>query len=192
MFQPSLSFLSQPIPEAMKTLSSFRSVDDLPETLVHGVVDTIEALMDCFPDVQREYHRIFDLNVTARNDDFNCIETAQRLLAPAVEAATYPLQTEHCLMSVDTPLAEALTPDHAMMLLRESYKDVNANHNEHEWEVLYQLMLRLLDGHPELKATVEQGMDSGEDFDYFAVAYAGMAEANDRTDHVEPELAMAA
>lgn len=190
MFQPSLSFLSQSIPEAMKTLGSFRSLDHLPEPLMHGAVDMIEALMNCFPAAAEIYYPLHDGPETQKI--FNHAEEALRYLTPAVEAATYPLHTEHGTLSEDTPLAVALTPQQAMMLLRESYEDVNANHVEHEWEVLYEVMLRLLEGHPQLKASVEHGMDSGENFDYFAVAYAGMAEANNRVDRVEPELAMAA
>lgn len=190
MFQPSLSFLSQSIPEAVKTLASFRSLDDLPEPLMYAGVDMIEALMNCFPAAAEIYYPLHDGPETGK--DFNHAEEALRYLTPVVETATYPLHTEHGTMSEDTPLAVALTPHEAMMLLRESYEDINANHNEAEWEVLYEVMLRLLEGHPELKATIEKGMDSGENFDYFAVAYAGMAAANDRADRVEPELAMAA
>lgn len=188
MFQPSLSFLSQSIPEAMKTLGSFRSIDHLPEPLMHGVVDMIEALMNCFPAAAEIYYPLHD--APENGADFNHAEEALRFLTPAFEAATYPLRTEHGTLSADTPLAVAQSPHQAMMLLEESYRDVNANHVEDEWEVLYDMTERLLEGHPSLKTSIDRGYDNGEPgFDYFAEAYRGIKAANRAS---QPRLALAA
>lgn len=204
MIQPSLSFLAMPIPAALKVVASFRSIEDLPEPLLDGVVDTIEALMGCFPEAAAIYHPLDDAQAEAvilhhlfPNDtkpapEFDRMAEAHRLLAPAVEAAIYPLITDHGTMLADTPLTVALAPGSAMMLLQECVGRTENIHADAEWEALYEMTGRLLDGHPALKASIEQRFDDDEpDFDFFAEAYEGMVEAN-KTLAQQPQLEMAA
>lgn len=187
MFQPSLAFLSLSIPDAMKALGSFRTLEGLPNALSEGVIDTINALLDMFPDIAVEYYAGMNAD-----KDFNHVAEAYRLLMPAVEALSYPLHTENGVILADTPVTETLSPAAGLDLLGESYIDSGHNPNEYEYDALHTLTERLLDEHPSLKASIDQRFDAGEpDFDFLAEVYRGIWEAKEAAAPVA-ELAMAA
>lgn len=82
----------------MAVLGSFRTFEHLPDKMGEGLIYMVESLMNCFPDAQREYHRLMDLDFThpGLNPDFVHAAEAYRILAPAVEKVSYPL---HCTSS---------------------------------------------------------------------------------------------
>lgn len=193
MMQPSLSFLSLTIRDARDCLESFRNFDKLPEQLIDGVTCLVETLMNCFPDAQHEYHRLMDLDTRRPRhlQNFNHTAEALRLLSPAVDAATYPLHTKYGIMLEDTRLFMALDPGNAMALLGEcSPSKINSALWDTEFDTLFDLTERLLEGHPALKASIEQRIDAREPgIDYIVEAYEGIVEAGMAK---RPELELAA
>lgn len=187
MIQPSLTFLSLSIPAALKAIGSFRSLDGLPEPLIEGVIDTIEALMAVFPEAAVEYNA----GVDSLAEDFNHVAEAHRVLVPAVEAASYPLHTEHGVMLADTPLTATLSPHNAMALLRDCVGHAGSINDDDEWDGLYKMTERLLKDYPSIEASIEQRFEDDEPgLDFFREAYNGMVKAG--TTEPRAELAMVA
>jgi hypothetical protein len=188
MMHPSLTLLSLSIPEAMKTLACFNSFDDLPGQLSDGLIDMVEVLTNPFPDAQREYHRLVDLN--SSNKDFNHAAEALRLLSPAVASATYPLQVEEGAMLEDTPLIAAMTRHQRMMLLGEFPHGDAEVLNDTDMDTLFDVTDDLLEAHPALKANLDKSLAAGEPgFHFFDQAYRGLVAA---TKAFQPQLALAA
>lgn len=186
MIQPSLSFLALPIPAAMDVLGSFRTLEHLPAALRDGVIDLIEALMNCFPEVSGEYYGPMD----RMEKDFNHVEAAFMVLTPAVEKAIYPLQTPHGLIDEDTPLASALTEDQGMDLLFECLAVLSADVTDAEVDALLGVTDRLVEAEPVVSEEFDRLMnDDSVSFSYCEVAYRLLSEAKLRPSAMQPMAA---
>ena len=178
MIQPSLSFLALPIPAAMKVLGSLRTLDHLPDLLQDGVIDMIIALTNCFPEVSEDYYERMN-----QEKDFNHAEAAYKVLAPAVEKVSYPLQTPHGLMDEDTPLTSALTGFQGMELLFSCLGVLGAAVSDAEVDALLIATDKLVEADPWVAAEFDRLMnDSEASFDYCGAAYRLLCEAKLRND----------
>lgn len=168
MTQPSLSFLALPIPAAMNVLGSFRTLEHLPGALADGLIDLIEALMNCFPEVAGEYYGPMD----SLEEGFNHVEVAFKVLTPAVEKASYPLQTPNGPMDEDTPLTMALSEHQAMELLFECQGVLGADVTDAELDALLGATDKMIEADQAVTAEFDCLMnDNSVSFDYCREAY---------------------
>lgn len=174
MIQPSLSFLALPIPAAMDVLGSFRTLEHLPQPLADGLIDMIEALMNCFPEATGEYYGRMD----SLEEGFNHAAVAFKVLTPAVEKASYPLQTHSGSMDEDTPLAMALSEHQALELLFECQEGHGPSQTDDEVDALLAVTDRMVEADPWVAAEFDRLMNADPaSFDYCGEAYRLLKEA---------------
>lgn len=113
--------LSLPLPEALKAIGSFNTLDYLPDSICEPVQDLVDTALACFPEAQAAFWELMDAQSSSQMEgSFNYVLDAYRLLLPAVEGARYPLSAQNGVQDVvldaDTPLLVMLPKVQAMEL----------------------------------------------------------------------------
>lgn len=180
----SISFLTLTAPEAVEMMGSLQSIDQLPDAMADGVIDTIEALMALLPDAADEYHFLQDSGLLGAA--FNHAREAHRVLVPALQSATFPLETARGPFDLDSPLALALSPLNALALLRDLAEDETLT--DREFDAVAAMVDALFGPYPAAKAIFEEQLETAKGFEYVADAHDLLTEAM-RAEASQPAMA---
>lgn len=173
MTHTSISFLTLTAPEAVDLIGSFRTIEHLPETMAEGVIDIMETIMSLLPAAAETYHALQDS--MHLGEDFNHVQEAYRVLAPALQEATFPLDTAYGDFDLDSPLTLALAPHNAITLLRDLISE--ASMNDREFDAVASMVDRMLERFPFAKVVFDTLLDDpSSGFDYVADAHRLLSE----------------